>query len=204
MSILVAIFNVSQLPYDAKREALGFMLDKIQKRLLLKNKELLDKKIDENKIKAFIQTMQTFATKEPLVKSSAIKKFLLTVLIIGAVVGIGYLVWIYLIEPKKAVVKEWFQEFLNPAEATAKRLLKEVKKDFPEMFQDCVHKLVMKKQGDGPEVSNPDLELAGEKIGAGVAKGAALALPRWLLSLLSWNSRAPGAVMHEGDGNAAV
>lgn len=212
ISILIAIFNASQLPYEAKREALNFMLDKVQKKMLIQNKELLHKDIDENKIKEFIQAMQTFATKEPLVQSSAIKKFLLTMLIVGVIIGAGYLTWSYVIKPKKDDLKIWLNDFLHPAEATAVRLLEKVKHDFPEMLQDGLHKLAVRENGDHQH-PNPDLKIVGEQLGHGIGKGVLLAGPRglgagavsgwnWVRNLWPWGHGAAPAAQVEDEGGS--
>lgn len=177
MAILIGMFNVAQIPYEQKREALSFVLEKIQRQLLVKNVELLDKKIDDEKIKEFVQAMQSFATREPLVKPSVVKKIVLTTIIISAIcVGI-YFAW-KAFAPHKEDFGRWMNDFLNPAQRTAEEILKKV----PNMAHEILHKVAMDVDKDGRAIegkTNPDLKVIAEVLGKGAGKGLVWELPKY-------------------------
>lgn len=127
--LLIFSINYSNLPYDEKRETLSLALDKIKRELLAVRTSTQDCPISTPAIKTFMETLETHATKEPIIKPSSIKRTIKILVVITIVVIIFMFVvkdsWRAWLKDKwDKTVGGWLNEFADTqGTAIAKKIL---------------------------------------------------------------------------------
>ncbi len=90
--LFILIVNASSLNYDEKVENVAYFLDKIRRELLeIKKCYADDCNIRTSDVSDFVELLQTYAAKEPLLGPNYLKRIIITVAIIGV---IALVVWL--------------------------------------------------------------------------------------------------------------
>ncbi len=109
MIAFVFMINLVKQPYEKKREIMAYKLHQIENKLLLINADFLEKRVDDKTIKNFIQDLQVYITKEPVIKTSMIRGVMMTSIVIMCLAGVGFTTWKYVL-PNWAGVKNWMDK----------------------------------------------------------------------------------------------
>ncbi len=174
MILLIFMINATQQSYDKKREAMAYTLHKIEDELFAINASLFEKPITDDLIKNFIQTLQTHITKEPLVKPSIVKRVVITIIIVGAIIALVFVVY-----QNSGSIKDWFSNLAKQLEdgfktigkGMAEGMVTEIKNQkLGEQFGRDFIAGMARDNGGQP---NPDSSLLAQNLGRGIVNGLA-------------------------------
>lgn len=96
------IINASGLTYEEKVENLAYFLDKMRRELLAIKSHYDNCKLRTVDITDFIEFLQTYAAKEPIIGPNYLKFFFVTIIVVGVVSLVVWFVW-------KKVMPNWDQ-----------------------------------------------------------------------------------------------
>lgn len=130
MFIFMTIINEENSSLETRRASLVYVFDAIKREMLNLNQQLGDQKIDNQAIEQFVVQMGIYGVQEHLAESVWAKRIFWTVIIIGAIYIIVYILLKY-VWPKKEDIKKalkgWAEDFRDFfTEPTAKVFAKEM------------------------------------------------------------------------------
>ena len=100
--LFILIVNASSLNYDEKVENVAYFLDKIRRELLEIKSHYSDGcNIRTADVNDFVELLQTYAAKEPLLGPNYLKRILIISMIIGVIALAVWIIWIKREEVKK-------------------------------------------------------------------------------------------------------
>ncbi len=180
--LMISIVNESDQRYEARKEMLLYTLDKVKRELLLINRRLDEKRLEESLIESFIMNLGVYAAKEPLVKSGIVKKVAIGIAVVAVV---GFLVHKIFLNKKE--IKAWMKQtgkdirefFIEPiGEGLVKSMLKEAEKPehkehINQILEEATRSAVRgaayaQRDGDGPQQPNPDLPVLTNQLVHGI------------------------------------
>lgn len=92
--LFILIVNASSLNYDEKVENVAYFLDKIRRELLeIKKCYADDCNIRTSDVSDFVELLQTYAAKEPIIAPNYLKRILIITIVIGVIALVAWLVW---------------------------------------------------------------------------------------------------------------
>lgn len=92
--LFILIVNASSLNYDEKVENVAYFLDKIRRELLeIKSRYSDDCNIRIADVNDFVELLQTYAAKEPIIAPNYLKRILIITIVIGVIALVAWLVW---------------------------------------------------------------------------------------------------------------
>ena len=92
--LFILIVNASSLNYDEKVENVAYFLDKIRRELLeIKSRYSDDCNIRTADVSDFVELLQTYAAKEPILGPNYLKRILIISMVIGVIALVVWLVW---------------------------------------------------------------------------------------------------------------
>jgi hypothetical protein len=174
--VLIFMINLTRMPYEKKRETIAYMLHKMENQFLIVNASLFEKQISDETIKTFIQTLQTYITKEPLVRPSMVKGVIITLVVITCLTGTAFVIWQYVI-PNWDAIKRKMEEvrdniFKPIGEGMGDGLKRSLLNDpvlLEQLGRRIVHGIAVSNGGQ----PNPDTDLLAQRLGNGIINGIA-------------------------------
>lgn len=92
--LFILIVNASSLDYDEKVENVAYFLDKIRRELLeIKSRYADDCNLRTAHVNDFVELLQTYATKEPILGPNYMKRIIIIITIIAAIALVVWLAW---------------------------------------------------------------------------------------------------------------
>lgn len=91
--IFMLIVNASRLGYDEKVENMAYFLDKIRRELFAIREQYESCNLRSSDIKDFIELLQTYATKEPILGPNYLKYILIAAVILGVGALVAWYIW---------------------------------------------------------------------------------------------------------------
>ncbi len=135
VAIHVFMINASLAPYDTqlmyyseKQACLSYALEKLRQAFVLRNKALGKDSINEQSIHEFINLLEIYGVKEPMVQAKVLRKWIIGLVLIGGTgLAIGYLInkygWKNLKSKFKELVRDGAEVFGDGVvDAVQKRL----------------------------------------------------------------------------------
>lgn len=128
--LFILIVNASSLNYDEKVENVAYFLDKIRRELLeIKKCYSDDCNLRTAEVSDFVELLQTYATKEPLLGPNYMKRIIIAVAIIAVIAIVVWLAWNNVVREqiKNKIVEGWeigSDAFGNLLERLGERLAK--------------------------------------------------------------------------------
>ncbi len=91
--IFILIINASSLNYDEKVENVAYFLDKIRRELLEIKKCYDNCNLRIADVNDFVELLQTYAAKEPILGPNYLKRIFIAVIIVAAIILVVWLAW---------------------------------------------------------------------------------------------------------------
>jgi hypothetical protein len=92
--LFILIVNASSLNYDEKVENVAYFLDKMRRELLeIKSRYSDDCNLRTADVSDFVELLQTYAAKEPILGPNYLKRILIISLVIGLIALVIWIVW---------------------------------------------------------------------------------------------------------------
>ncbi len=157
MATLISMINSTKQPYEKKREAMAYILDKTENKILAINASLIEKGIADADIKVFIRTLQAFITNEPIIKPSMVKGVVITSIVIACLAGASFTTWKY-------VIPQW-DEVLDWADVKLQRAAEKILKPFGKQIGESMTAGVLAKL----ETQKADLLILVKQMGKDIA-----------------------------------